>query len=75
MRSRDQFKIKKAVSNDLVVVKDKSKITSKVHWYFYLVNRTFFTSFYFYFFPLLSAFVPLFFMMFKDWDNFDTNMC
>ena len=26
MRSRDQFKIKKAVSNDLVVVKDKSKI-------------------------------------------------
>lgn len=59
LRSRDQFKIKKAVSNDLLVVIDENKVTNKTHLYIYKFLRVIYTSLYFYFFPLLIIVVPM----------------
>lgn len=59
MRSRDQFKIKKAVSNDLVVTIDETKVKSKCHLITYKILRVLYTSLYFYFFPLLIIIQPL----------------
>ena len=59
LRSRDQFKIKKAVSNDLEVVINKDKVTNKCHHRIFKVLRVLYTSLYFYFFPLLIIVVPM----------------
>ena len=59
LRSRDQFKIKKAVSNELLVVFDEDKVRNKTHLYIYKFLRVIYTSLYFYFFPLLIIVVPM----------------
>ena len=59
LRSRDQFKIKGAVSNDLVVIIDDTKVKSMVHLVTYKILRILYTSLYFYFFPLLIIVVPM----------------
>ena len=59
MKSRDLFKIKKAVSNDLVVIVDEKQVKNKFHFVTYKILRTVYSTLYFYFFPLLIVIQPM----------------
>lgn len=59
MRSRNNFKIKEIVGKEPLIINQMNPVSNKFKLYLYKSIRVFYTSFYFYFFPLIVVYLPI----------------
>ena len=62
MKSRANFEIKNSVKDPLITKVNTEKVTEfndRVVYFLFRILRTFYTSLYFYFFPLYICVIPL----------------
>jgi hypothetical protein len=59
MKSRNNFKIKEIVGKEPLIINQMNPVSNKFKLYLYKLLRVFYTSFYFYFFPLIVVYLPI----------------